>query len=234
MAVLNFGTHKSMNLLRSAKSAVANAVPVRPRRIPFGPAHGLMMNMDLNWDAAFFFGIYETELNEHYRALVKPGMRCFDVGSHRGWDSLIFYNLNGGADVVAFESGPENRIVSEANVRLNGYEPKTVLAYVTRDDEEGHISLDTAASRFFVPDFIKMDIEGAEADALEGAAKILSERMPSLVIEIHGEAVEKRCQAILAGHGYTVLTVDQRPAMILKETRGAGPNRWLVAKGRPV
>lgn len=37
------------------------------------------------------------------------------------------------------------------------------------------------------PDFIKLDVEGAEGHALRGARRLLSERRPGLLLEIHGE-----------------------------------------------
>ncbi len=45
----------------------------------------------------------------------------------------------------------------------------------------GQLGLDAWAhgSGGFVPDFIKLDIEGGEVDALQSAARILSERHPT-------------------------------------------------------
>ena len=37
------------------------------------------------------------------------------------------------------------------------------------------------------PDFIKLDVEGAEGHALNGARRLLEERRPGLLLEIHGE-----------------------------------------------
>ena len=37
------------------------------------------------------------------------------------------------------------------------------------------------------PDFIKLDVEGAEGRAMRGARRLLAERRPGLLLEIHGE-----------------------------------------------
>jgi FkbM family methyltransferase len=50
------------------------------------------------------------------------------------------------------------------------------------------------------PDVIKMDIEGAEVEALHGALTTLAERRPSLLIEIHGTGAE--LEPLLVAHGY--------------------------------
>ncbi len=39
-----------------------------------------------------------------------------------------------------------------------------------------------------VPDVVKLDIEGSETAALQGARRLLRERRPALLIEVHGQA----------------------------------------------
>jgi FkbM family methyltransferase len=48
-----------------------------------------------------------------------------------------------------------------------------------------------------VPDFIKIDVEGAEELVLKGAIKLLHSKRPLLMIEIHSSEIGKRCLAIL-------------------------------------
>jgi FkbM family methyltransferase len=52
------------------------------------------------------------------------------------------------------------------------------------------------------PDVIKIDVEGAEALLLRGAAGTLSGRGPRLVIELHGAAVAREVLELLHAHGY--------------------------------
>ena len=52
-------------------------------------------------------------------------------------------------------------------------------------------------------DFIKMDIEGAEIQAVEGAMSLLTKHHPKLAITTYHRAFDFRClQAILASRGY--------------------------------
>jgi FkbM family methyltransferase len=52
------------------------------------------------------------------------------------------------------------------------------------------------------PDVIKVDVEGAEALLLRGAAGTLRERGPRLVIELHGAAVAREVLSLLHDLGY--------------------------------
>jgi FkbM family methyltransferase len=56
------------------------------------------------------------------------------------------------------------------------------------------------------PDMIKMDIEGAEVAALNGALSTLDEHKPRLLIEIHGTGAE--LEPLLESHGYSCEVID--------------------------
>lgn len=47
------------------------------------------------------------------------------------------------------------------------------------------------------PDFIKIDVEGAEEFVLKGASELLQRKKPLLMIEVHSREIGKRCFAIL-------------------------------------
>jgi len=99
----------------------------------------------------------------------------------------------------------------------------------TTDSDNRRIALDDAAfaADGFVPDFMKIDIEGEEVQALLGAGRILAERGPNLLVETHSPALERECLEILASYGYRSKIVDQRKW--LRDYRPADHNRWLVA-----
>lgn len=46
---------------------------------------------------------------------------------------------------------------------------------------------------------IKIDVEGAEAQVLRGAASLLRERRPTVFLATHGERQQAECLALLAG-----------------------------------
>lgn len=53
-----------------------------------------------------------------------------------------------------------------------------------------------------VPDLIKMDIEGGEVHALMGMPRLLGERHPLLLIELHGPEASDGARQLLASHHY--------------------------------
>jgi FkbM family methyltransferase len=54
------------------------------------------------------------------------------------------------------------------------------------------------------PDLIKMDVEGAEGEALQGVARTLREVKPTLLCEVHNPAMLDQCRAFLGECGYSV------------------------------
>lgn len=221
--------------MRQTLRMIRDAVTPRgaaPRSLRFGLAAGSRAVIDFKLDTSFYFGLYERELNPHYRRLVRGGVRCFDVGGYRGWSALEMSRL-GAASVVVFESNPANVAAIRASAALNPYDIRVVQGLVGNRPDPGWMSLDAAAKEHGAPDFIKMDIEGGEAEALEGAGGILSQRGPAMIIETHGEAVENRCLEILASHGYKPAIVGQRGGVV-RETRGQEDNRWIVCEQRGV
>lgn len=78
------------------------------------------------------------------------------------------------------------------------------LGLAPRTDRVACRRLDTvvAAERLPPPDVIKIDVEGAEALLLRGAARILQDHRPRLVVELHGAAVAREVLALLFDLGY--------------------------------
>ena len=64
-----------------------------------------------------------------------------------------------------------------------------------------------------LPDFMKMDVEGAEYDALVGAGRLLSTKHPLLYLEthnLHNPGVDRLCLKYLADAGYGIVeTIDR-------------------------
>lgn len=74
----------------------------------------------------------------------------------------------------------------------------------------------------------KLDVEGAEVNALEGASETLASQRPASTIEAHGlDKKEEGCLRILRRFGYQISIVNQ--GKFLKDRVRRGHNRWLAA-----
>lgn len=203
-----------------------------PRRLPFGIARGVRMRIDFEHHTRTYLGLYEIELNRHLRRHLRGGVTAFDVGAQHGYDALVIAKHTRAA-VVSFECDPVCLRGMTQTFALNpelGPLISPVEAIV--GDAPGQLGLDDYAyGEGFVPDFIKLDIEGGEMAALRSAHRLLSERGPVLIVEVHSADLERDCGRLLVDHGYRVLIVNQRWAWP-DHRPTAATNRWLVAVGR--
>ncbi len=168
----------------------------------------------------------------------QPGNVVVDIGAHIGWYSIQAAKAVGIAGrVIALEPDESNRNQLERNLTLNQianhtivplaawsatgpvhWSPSEVSVWNKIDETRGPttvnaISLDDLVSRLSLPrvDWIKMDIEGAETEALVGAEVTLRRFHPALFIEVH-ECTEQ-VRSMLAGFGYSIerAAFDQPP-----------------------
>jgi Methyltransferase FkbM domain len=188
------------------------------------------MYIDPATQTRLFLGLYELELNRYLRRLVTRGSVAFDVGGQHGYDALVIAKLTR-AQVTSFECVPANIFSMERNFALNpALQPVLTAIHATVGTGENTLSLDDYAysPTGFLPDFMKIDIEGAEVEALRGARQILADARPSVIVETHSAHAEDKCGALLAHHGYRPVIVNQR--RVLSDYRpGIEHNRWLVA-----
>lgn len=159
----------------------------------------------------------------------QKGETFLDVGAYVGWYSIQASRAIGATGrVVALEPDPINRGQLERHLGLNQVSNVTVVPLVVwsstgrigwhhatepvwhhaaqggNAENKETVTIDDLVERLKLDrvDWIKVDIEGAETDALKGAAETLKRFRPSLFIEIH----ETRDEILreLEDFGYTV------------------------------
>jgi FkbM family methyltransferase len=154
---------------------------------------------------AFFV---DLDLIDRFR-MIDRGGTVFDVGAHMGLYSLVFRHLVGARGrVVAFEPFHLNTEVLRLNARLNGVRIDVEEVAVTRragigsastvteciaDQDEHAVPIRLATLDDYAhlrPGFVKVDIEGAEIDALASAERLLALR-PNLYIELHPQLYDR-------------------------------------------
>lgn len=164
--------------------------------------------------------------------------RVIDAGAYPGEFSI--YAAKNGAEVIAIEPDPHNAEELRENIRLNGLSDKVEviekglwdqkarkklerdckfgLGSQVKDQGQLVIELDTLdnlISNYGSIDFVKMDIEGAEIKALEGAENMIEEAEPEFAIATYhtdenGEKTCFRVEEILEDKGYSAETGYKR------------------------
>lgn len=172
-------------------------------------------------------GRYERENVETLESLVTPGMTCWDIGANIGQIAYVLARLVGPeGHVVAVEPGPKNAHTLRKHARQNVHVLECAVSdtagYVhfagdgrsdamIRDDGAVLVrttTLDEMLVKHPPPHLVKMDIEGHELPAFRGAARLLAEVHPVLVVEFHGKGLPERdvdseARALVAHAGYT-------------------------------
>lgn len=164
-------------------------------RVWTGPARGI--HLEGPSSLRVYAGLYEVELNHWIRQLVDPDTSVFDIGAQHGFDALMFAQL-GAPRVLTVEADPELESLIHRNIERNKMVDRVdVDIRWVGDGTDGTVTLDDLASWNFMPNFVKMDIEGAEATVLRSAPEVLK-KCDRWLIETHGLDVENECLAILA------------------------------------
>lgn len=190
----------------------------------------------------YWLGSYEYEKRRTMEALITPGSVVYDVGAHVGFYTLLFSELVGPAGrVVAFEPNPRNVGYLKKHLELNGITNAHVVeaaasdftgmaafaddstSFTGRLSTRGNLDVSTVTLDEFVqreiapkPDYIKIDVEGAELSVLRGAGFILSSCRPTLFLATHGEELHAQCCEFLQSLGYRLQTI--LPCLSVMET----------------
>lgn len=170
-----------------------------------------------------WLGTYESHVQRLFCERVKPGDVVFDIGANVGFFTLLAAKLVGqNGHVYAFEPLPRNLHYLERHLQLNGITNVTMqplaiakasgsarfrsgqhasMGQLTDagDLEVTTTSLDDVIANGIAPRpaFIKMDIEGAESDALRGAKALLDSTGLAIVLSTHGHIQQERCWSAL-------------------------------------
>lgn len=189
-----------------------------------------------NKRASFIAGDYFETMGYVRNYMPKNGDIIVDAGAFEGSFSMFVYGLlKGKAKIICFE--PDKKNIAELKKNIKKYKIKNIKIIEkglwskkdnlffkhdgfaskisNKNDSDYAISvtdLDSELKRIGVSrvDFIKMDIEGAEIEALKGMQKTLKNNKCNLAIasyhKINGKTSSKRCEEILKKNGYSSFT----------------------------
>jgi FkbM family methyltransferase len=183
---------------------------------------------------AFWLGSYETHMQKLIAREVKPDSVFYDVGANVGFYTLLASILVGPGKVFAFEPLPANVAYLHKHLALNAAENVKVfelaicnqvgVAFFEQEEtgamgrlqEKGGLRVFTATldslleeRRLPPPNYIKMDIEGAETKALAGAVLCFQRFRPTLFLATHGRQIHQECCDLLRSWNYELSIVGQ-------------------------
>lgn len=139
----------------------------------------------------------------------RPRTRFWDVGSRYGYYPVLAATVTDRpGNVHVFEPDDRHaRIIAANDARYLDDDLNLHVTMLGRRDGDGMIRGDTVAESIGPPDLVKIDVDGAEVEVLEGLQGTLREHRPVLMLEVHlrPEPYDERRAAvarILAEAGY--------------------------------
>ncbi|MBL8295585.1 MAG: FkbM family methyltransferase [Bryobacterales bacterium] len=184
-----------------------------------------------------WMGTYELTKQKLFAGLITPGTVVFDIGANVGFYTLLAARVTGPSGrVYAFEPLPRNVAFLREHLRMNRVgNVELVESAVSNFDGEGMFFADTdphmghlsLSGKFKVPvlqlsnfveqhgasapHLIKIDVEGAEAEVLDGAEALLRRYRPRILLATHSRPVHAECCARLRALGYALESITDQP-----------------------
>jgi FkbM family methyltransferase len=175
-----------------------------------------------------WLGIAYPDMRRALLDVLQPGMRFVDVGAHAGHFTLIGSRAVGPSGrVLAVEPAPRSLGYLRQHIDMNGLanvdvvdvaisdrtgqarfttDPGSLAAHLSDDGAEqvATTTLDDLVASWGAgpPGCVKLNIEGAELEALRGAERTLAEARPVLLVATHGDELHEQCLDVLRDHDY--------------------------------
>ncbi|MEL6457006.1 MAG: FkbM family methyltransferase [Cyanobacteria bacterium J06636_27] len=190
-----------------------------------------------------WLGSYEYEKQTLFTKTIHKGSVVFDLGAHVGFHSLLASVLVGSqGKVYAFEPMPKNLSYLKEHIKINKIKNIAVINAAVSDScgtayfqenicsFQGHlasvgnikvktVSLDEMISQGEIPNpnYIKIDVEGAELQVLNGAKNLLATVKPTIFLATHGDEIQRQCRIFLESIGYRLEAINGKPLEVADE-----------------
>jgi FkbM family methyltransferase len=160
-------------------------------------------------------------------------MVAYDLGANAGFYTLALSRIVGDSGhVFSFEPEAGNAYLFRRHMEMNklrnvtfvqaavshstglvGFNAKLTEASGEIGQEGSYLVPSISLDEFIaagnpLPNFIKMDIEGAEGMALDGAGILLSKARPNFLLATHTDQLTVYCKALLSQNGYRFTNFD--------------------------
>lgn len=180
---------------------------------------------------------------------IRPGATMLELGAFWGFYSLWFAKEVDGADLHLVEPHPANILSGKQNFQLNHRGGRFQRAYVGADespapDGTATIAVDPYCERHGIKHLAMLhaDIQGAEADMLHGARRMLTNQLVDYVfVSTHSNQLHDDCVARLKRFGYLILAsanLDESYSVdgliVARRPDAEGPGSIAITKKKPL
>lgn len=189
--------------------------------------------------------VYEPHVTAVFRDRLRPGMHVLDIGANIGYYTMLSASVVGSSgSVTAIEPNPDSAKMLEASRRANSFDNVlviqvaagrelgllvlhgsygNVMTSAAPDDAKALINsttvptfrVDDLIPRNKNVDFVKIDVEGAEYNALLGASELIKRCHPTIVSEFSPSTMPgisgidgRGYLRFLLGFGYTIAVIE--------------------------
>ena len=239
--MINFSLVSPDSLIGSGIRAIISGIPPGLQvRVLQGPMRGYRWAFG-SGNPGYWLGSYKLSKQKILMEVLKEGSVFFDLGAHVGFFTLLASLLVGEQGrVVAFEPNPENVKYLNKHIEWNQRKNVAVIEAAIGDQTQlvhfdpcltramgmvcstGSMTVQMLTLDYLykeakipAPQVIKIDIEGSECRALEGARKLISERRPVILVSTHGDELHEQCISLFGELDYRVDCIDEEPEEII-------------------
>jgi FkbM family methyltransferase len=220
---------------------LTSLLPHRKVTVPFRGDRRIWLSVYADSELGYALNIYEPDIVDAFETLLDDETTVVDVGGHVGIYTLIA--LAEGCEVHTFEPHPSNAERIEQHAEMNGYENELNLIPAAVSDEvaEAELAVNDSATRHTLkaanpgngtidvstttlnsyfeerevsPDVIKVDVEGAAADVLSGAARVLRSADATWIIETHNQQERDAIRSEFGGDEYVVSKLESEHFLV--------------------
>jgi len=202
--------------------------------------------------ARILLGSYEAQQARCFAERIRLGDEVLDLGAAAGYYTLLAARRVGPAGrVIAFEPDEQNLRFLRAHVALNRAECVSIVARAISDHdgferfgsttgpgrsrlradgaaEVAVCCLDSVAHELGLhPAHMKIDVEGAELEVLQGGERLLREHTPTLYLSTHDRQCagsERACLELLEAWGYALSPLSLGEWLCEPRPRGRAGN----------
>lgn len=198
-----------------------------------GNLRGLRLIIDRNLNASVVWRNYEPDKQLALSLFSEKEKHFFDLGANVGLHSYLVASRFPGNRIYSFEPLPENAAYIRRIVKLNNFEniqvhetacgsfdgqvsfatgDTNLQGRITREDTGFSVNiktLDTITSELGeLPGLLKIDVEGAESEVLQGFHRNISLANPVMIIELHSPRQDKLVAAFLLSHDFEIFRLN--------------------------